>query len=664
MHQQHTAGRPGRTFSDQQLDQLLGLLEDEENFVFLESARLSAENRRSLLFARPLKMLTLRPGTSAADFLAALEAELQQGHYLAGWFAYEFGYLLEPRLQRLLTAQPAPLAVLGVYAAPLVYDHERGSWDDRDPAAVLAKKLPVTGAEQPLPSQRDPGLVTEALQRALPGAEYRRNVRRIKEYIAAGDTYQVNYTFKQQLPCRGSAAALYCALRRNQRVSYAALLNLAGEHIISLSPELFLRRQGDYCTVRPMKGTSRRGLTPEEDARWAAELPADRKNRSENVMIVDLLRNDLGRICRPGTVETLELFTLESYETLYQLTSTIRGELKADTGLAELFKALFPCGSVTGAPKIRTMEIIHELEQAPRGVYTGAIGFISPEQEMVFNVPIRTVTLDRGVAEMGIGSGVVYDSDPEQEWRECKLKGNFLSRPTPPFVLIETMLWQPDQGYRLLELHLQRLLASAQRLAFEADPEEIRRLLAAHGNGFTAAALGPQRVRLTLAKDGTLALSHAPFAGHPCFSWQELVEAENQTTAAGDGPKLPTAVIAPAAIDPDQPLLYHKTSQRDIYDRHREAALAAGHCEALFVNTRGELTEGAVSNLFIRHQGRLLTPPVSAGLLNGVLRRHLLTQPRPRLQEQNLRPADLATAEAVFIGNSLRGLTRIRVVEE
>ncbi|MDF1614479.1 aminodeoxychorismate synthase component I [Desulfurivibrio dismutans] len=665
--QQHDTpkGRPGRPFTDRQLDHLLGLLEGEENFVFLESARLTVENRRSLLFIRPLKRLTLEPGTTAADFLAAMEAELQQGHFLAGWFAYEFSYLLEPKLRRLLPSSHPPLAELGVFAAPMTYDHEKGEWlDGRNPAAALQKNPPAANnAQVSPPSQSDPGLATHKLRLNVSGEEYRHNVRRIKEYIAAGDTYQVNYTLKQQLPCRGSAAALYCALRRNQRVSYAALLKLNGRHILSLSPELFLRREGNRCTVRPMKGTSRRGLTPADDARRAAELPADPKNRSENVMIVDLLRNDLGRICLPGTVETLDLFTLESYETLHQMTSTIRGELRRETGLTEIFRALFPCGSVTGAPKLRTMEIIHKLEQAPRGVYTGAIGFISPKREMVLNVPIRTVTLEQGVAEMGIGSGVVYDSDPEQEWRECKLKGNFLSRPTPPFVLIETILWQPGVGYRMLELHLTRLLASATRLAFAAAPEEIRRLLTARDAAFTAAAMDAQRVRLTLAKDGTLELSYTPFSGHPCFNWPPAAVDQGKTapTSRDVEQPLPTVVIAPIAIDPDQPLLYHKTSRREVYDREREKALAAGHREVLFINTRGELTEGAVSNLFVRRQSRLLTPPVSAGLLDGVLRRHLLDQPQPKLHEETLRPADLQAAEAIFIGNSLRGLTQVRL---
>ena len=742
-------GKPGRPFSDRQLAGLLELLAGEEQFVFLESSRITPENHRSLLFLRPLRLLTLPAAQPPTDFFAAIEAELARGHYLAGWFAYELGYLLEPRLRPLLPTGAEPLAVLGVFAPPLIYDHRQGTWQLNGHGAPLHELLPPSGAEpahrpehaapsgSPLPAQpgtAKPGaaahdhLTRETPEQPSPAASgqrpgfnqplnprfsvdaatYQRHVEQIRRYIEAGDTYQVNYTLKQRLDYADGDGELYQALRRGQRVCYGALLRLAGRSVLSFSPELFFRCADGRCQVRPMKGTCRRGLTPEEDEKLARFLREDEKNRSENVMIVDLLRNDLGRICRPGSVKTTALFQVESYETLHQMTTTIQGSLRPDLSCEDIFRALFPCGSVTGAPKIRTMEIIRELEGEPRGVYTGALGFIAPVSaqqrrtfgrsarlkytgyeapgclpesaallnayapsdrqvgasgerfiaphgEMVFNVPIRTVVREtENTIGMGIGSGIVYDSQPEKEWRECQLKGNFLRQPPPDLVLIETMLWQPELGYRLLDLHLERLLASAAALYFQADRQEIVETLQQLAAGLNQ----PSRVRLTLAKDGTLTLSQAPFGfppvvggrPFPCFSPADL-----PPPAAN----LPTVTISRQGVDPSRPLLYHKTSCRELYDREREAALAAGHCEVLFCNQRGELTEGAISNLFIRRRGRLLTPPLNAGLLNGVLRRHLLR--RREAEEATIRPEELAAAEAIFIGNSLRGLTRVRL---
>ncbi|HET98379.1 MAG TPA: aminodeoxychorismate synthase component I [Desulfurivibrio alkaliphilus] len=641
-------GKPGRPFTDRQLDSILHFLGGQESFVLLESARISPENHRSLLFLRPRKLLTMTPQTRAADFFAALEAELGRGHYLAGWFAYELGYLLEPRLSPLLPQTKQPLALLGVFDRPIIYDHLQGT-------AVAGGETPGTD-NAPLPEETTAKSATGRARPTPPRlsiapAQYQEHIQRIRQYIAAGDTYQVNYTLKQCQTIAQSVNDLYRALRRNQRVCYAGLVKLGGQTTLSFSPELFFRKRGDACLVRPMKGTVRRGMTPEEDGALVDFLRQDSKNRSENVMIVDLLRNDLGRICRPGSVRTTALFEVESYETLHQMTSTIQGKLRNGVGLAEIFHALFPCGSVTGAPKIRTMEIIRELESEPRGVYTGALGFISPAgAEMVFNVPIRTVTMKRPEkACMGIGSGIVYDSDPEREWQECLLKGKFLSQPTPPFLLIETMLWRPQAGYLLLELHLERLFTSAAMLGFYVEEEKVRRGLRQLAQTFTA----PQRVRLTLAKDGELELEHSPFTARGCFTWQDL--------PLGKTESLPRVSISSATTDPEYYLLYHKTSRRRLYDEERSRALAAGYCEVLFTNRRGELSEGAVSNLFVRRRGRLLTPPLTAGLLNGVLRRHLLRSDDPPLYEETLRPEDLTTAEAIYIGNSLRGLIQVRL---
>lgn len=656
-----TPSPPGHPFSDRQLRRLLAALDREPSFVLLESSRITPDNYRSFLFRQPVAELRLDPGLAPAAFFRQAEAWLARGYYLAGWLAYEFGYLLEPRLAALLPAGDQPLAILGVFPPPQIYDH-------RQPTDAQGWPLPAADedAETAATDNGEPACAIADFQLNESEAQYLTQLARIKEYIAAGDTYQVNYTLKMRFKQQGAATGLYTALRRNQRVPYSAFLRLGDRQALSFSPELFFRKEGQSCTVRPMKGTSRRGLTPAEDARRAATLAADPKNRSENVMIVDLLRNDLGRICLPGSVRADALFQVETYETLHQMTSTISGQLQPKISLFDLFHALFPCGSVTGAPKIRTMEIIRELEREARGVYTGAIGFIGPGgKEAVFSVPIRTVTLDssegdgRRAGEMGIGSGVVDDSDPAKEWRECLLKGDFLRHPTPAFALIETILWQPEEGYALLPIHLTRLLESAAFLGFYADPDEIRNRLTAIAATFNQ----PQRVRLTLAKDGAITIQATPCpAAAPLRNWPPPAAADEP---AGEPPRL---LLSPHRIDPNNPLLYHKTTCRELYDQERQAALATGGHEVFFLNLNGEVTEGAISNIFIEPAGgegirRLLTPPVAAGLLNGVLRRQLLTVAPDLVREAVLRPADLRQAAAIYIGNSVRGLVRVRLDE-
>ncbi len=629
---------PPRPLTDAQLAGLLNFVAGEAVAVWLETSRPGATDHRSLLFHRPVAVLTCTAATPPADFFNEAEAYLHQGYHLAGWFAYEFGYRLEPVLHRLLPESPAPLAMLGVFPPPLVFNHADGIFNQEPPwPATAATVAPATYALSDLRLDET-------------ASHYHHNLERIREYIAAGDTYQVNYTLKLRFDFAGSPAALYTALRRSQSVAYSAWLKMGGQQILSFSPELFFRKEGDRCLVRPMKGTSRRAALAGEDARRAEDLRHDAKNRSENVMIVDLLRNDLGRLCLPGSVRTTSLFDIETYETLHQMTSTIEGQLRPGLGLHDLFQGLFPCGSVTGAPKIRTMEIIHELESGPRSVYTGAIGHIAPDGAAIFNVPIRTVVLRGSQGEMGIGSGVVSDSDPEQEWQECRLKARFLSQPTPIFELIETLLWQPGEGYWLLDLHLERLLASAASLGFFADQTAIRAELAALAAPFTTS----QRVRLTLAKDGALHLTHTP---------GEAPRHEPDLALAAAATGRPQVVFSPQHTDSRDPWLYHKTTLRSRYDTERARATAAGFYEMLFLNERNEVTEGAITTIFAQRQGKLLTPALGCGLLPGVFRRHLLaTSPIP-IEEAVLTLDDLRRSEALYVGNSVRGLVAVRLAD-
>ena len=627
------------------LDQILTALAHEEAFVFLDTSRPTAPKDRSLLFLRPKARLTFRAGESLDAFFQAIDAYRKDGAHLAGWFAYEFGLALEPVLAPLLEKkQGLPLADLGVFESPAVLDHATGAW----------RGLPAWLAEQ-VASGDEPFSLSPPTP-AMPRETYLGRVARIKEYISAGDTYQVNFTTRFQFDFTGSATALYRRLRSGQRVGYGALLRLPPQEILSFSPELFFRRAGNQCLVRPMKGTAARGLTLEEDLARMAGLRNDPKNRSENVMIVDLLRNDLGRLCIPGGVRTESLFDVESFRTLLQMTSTVRGTLREGVSLRRIFEALFPCGSVTGAPKIRTMQIIQELESGPRGVYTGAIGSIAPDGDMMFSVPIRTIVLEDGHGEMGIGSGIVADSDPDSEWRECLLKGRFLTDPPPRVDLIETMLWSEAGGFWLLDRHLDRLETSALFFHYPFQRDVLTARLAEMENDWRREAALPRRVRVLLHEDGELTITTSA-AALPAVAGLPVPPV--QPTAP-----FPRVLLSPEATAPDDLFLRHKTTRRDLYDRQRERAMRSGCIEVVFRNTRGELTEGAITNLVILRNGRYLTPPLDCGLLPGVFRAHLLATSPEMIEERVLFPADLETADAIYIANSVRGLVEVRLATE
>ena len=620
-----------KPLNDNELARLISRLEREDDFVFLESARVSEENHQSLLFCSPLDRIVCLSDQDAESFLAEMDRLRRKGLFVAGWLSYEFGYLLEPRLHGFLDTKnydpEKPLAVLGVYDEPFVYDHRTGLFKEGRP-------WPTAGVEES-------GFECSGLQTTLSRQQYLYAINAIKEYIRAGDTYQVNFTLHLDFQFQGSVGALYRALRRNQSVSYGAWIRQNGHDILSFSPELFFAADSNRIRVRPMKGTLGRGVTTAKDEVLSRQLSSDQKNRSENVMIVDLLRNDLGRLLHEtggGTVITRSMFDVEIYESLLQMTSTIDG-LPSGGGhlpLSRIMSALFPCGSVTGAPKIRTMEIIHELEQQARGVYCGAIGYAGPEQSC-FNVPIRTVELHGDRGRMGIGSGIVADSDPEAEWFECQLKGDFLTRSRSEFQLIETILWRPGDGFFLLNYHLDRLTDSARYFHFTFDQE----LFGLKLQEAVAVSKEQQRVRLLLYRDGRIEVTSTP-----CTDNQEL-------------PGLPEVIFSRQKIEPENPFLYHKTTRRSMYDSERNRAVEQGCFDVLFRNTHDQVTEGAITNLFIRRGGGLLTPPVGCGLLAGTYRRLLLEE--GKAEEQVLREEDLLDAEEVYVANSIRGLVRVRL---
>ena len=597
----------------------------EPGTVLLETSRFDEENCRSYVFQSPRAVLRIEHPRQVPWLFERLEQALADGYHVAGYLGYECGYHFEPAAAPL--EQPGselPLAWLGVYGAPFVFDHRVGSF--AGPAPPASPYLAGAGFEI-----RDSRL-------DISQPTYCAAIERIREYIAAGDVYQLNFTTDMRFGFAGSFLRLYSQLRAAQTVKWAAVLNLGNAQVLSLSPEMFLRRNGQAIVTRPMKGTAPRGRFPEEDRAVARWLHDDPKNRSENVMIVDLLRSDLGRIARIGSVEVRELFALEPYETLWQMTSTIAAALAPGTSYYDIFRALFPCGSVTGAPKVRAMQLIHQLERRSRGIYTGAIGYFSPAGEAVLNVAIRTLVLHGAQGRMGVGSGIVWDSVPQQEYEECRLKCEFLNRRDEGFSLIESLRW--DRGYPLLDSHLERLEQSAGYFGFPFDAEEVRGELESYGRGLDAGTA--YKVRARFDPSGDLHIESAPLE-----PW------------AGRG----RVLLSQRATSSHDRFLFHKTTRRELYESELTRAQQQGFDDVIFVNERNEVTEGSISNVFADIGGRLCTPPVDCGLLPGVYRRYLLNT-EPRAEERVLRPEDLRRADALYICNAVRGLRKVLLITE
>lgn len=585
----------------------------------------------SYLFHDLIELCAAGTQAEVGPALARIEQHLAAGHHAAGYFAYELGYALCPRLApRLAAARDTPLLCVGVYRHRLAID---------DAALEAALEAHTRGARSRVLDCHP----------SMTKAQYLERLARIKRHIFEGDTYQVNYTLKYKLRHEGSPLRLFAELRKRQRVRYGAFLDFPDLTVISRSPELFFEKRGEDIHARPMKGTAERGRTAEEDRRNAERLASDAKTRAENIMIVDLLRNDLSRIGRRGSVRTPELLEVETYETLHQLVSTVAAKVDPDIPLHRVLGQLFPCGSVTGAPKIRTMELIAELELEPRGVYTGAIGYLGPDRSMCLNVAIRTLALwPDGRGELGVGGGIVHDSDPEAEYEECRLKGRFLTDQVPDFQLIECLRW--DGGFAALDRHLDRLERSARALGFALD----RARLAAALTG-RAAALGPAKVRVALDRQGDYQIEATPIAA------AGAADAAARADAAADTAAVRRVALSPEPVQSGSWLLQHKVSLRALYDREYARYRALGYYDVLFTNERGEVTEGTFHNVFVRLRGRWYTPPVACGLLPGVQRQALLESPELGATERILTVRDLAEAEELVLTNAVRGVVAARL---
>ncbi|SMQ85949.1 para-aminobenzoate synthetase / 4-amino-4-deoxychorismate lyase [Devosia lucknowensis] len=567
---------------------------------------------QNLLFTAPREVLVAHTADQAHAALARLEAAGREGLWAAGYLAYELGFLFEERLARLLPPRSEmPLLWLGLYDAP-----RQLSGQDVD-------RL-LSGAPEGRAAAVAPDLDFDA---------YRAAFDRVEALIAAGDTYQVNLTLRAGFTLEGDPLGLYRTLAASQPVAYGAYIHAGDHHVLSRSPELFVSGTGDILRARPMKGTMGRGRTLAEDEAGRAALAADPKNRAENLMIVDLLRNDLGRIAETGSVRVTDLFTVETYRSLHTMTSGIEARRKRGVGIGEVLANLFPCGSITGAPKLRAMEIIHAVEAGPRGLYTGSIGYVAPSGDFSFNVAIRTAVIDAGGrGTIGIGGGIVADSTARSEYDEALLKLTFLSDPAPPVTLIETMLWTPQHRYVLLERHIERLIASARYFRIPLDLGAISTALQDLQAGFES----DMRVRLTVSAE----------AGHALTS-----------TPLPPTPPVMRFVIAPERVTSTNLWLAHKTTNRQMLDAARQRAMESqGVDEVVFLNERNELTEGSYMSLFVGNgDGVFRTPPLTAGLLPGTLRADLIAS--GAAQEQVLTLDDLRQAGSdIYLGNSVRGV--------
>ena len=563
---------------------------------------------RPRLYRDPVESIVVHDWHELEPALDRIRQGLKAGHHAAGYLAYEAGYAFDDKLGDIARRGDGPLLNFGLFDSFILPELEN----------IL-----------PLP---DGAFVGKPLPR-ISKLAYETAVRDVRDHLFAGDIYQANLTFGCDVAVSGSPLAIFARLRRSSQAGWSGLMIDRDRAIISLSPEQFFTIRGGTIEVRPMKGTAPRRPDPRADRAEASALAADAKQRAENLMIVDLMRNDLARVSITGSVEVPELFTVETYPTVHQLVSRITATSRPGIDALEVLRTIFPCGSVTGAPKVAAMKAIARLEGEPRGAYTGTMGWIEPGGDAAFNILIRTLEWPRDAprANLGLGSGLVVDSVPSDEWAECLLKGDFVRRESQEFDLIETMRFDPSEGIVELNRHLDRMRSSAQDLDFRFDRHAAR-------NELQAATFGRKHrsmVRLLLSPSGAMAIQVKPY------------EEPDETPVA--------VAIRPLPVERDDFRLRYKTTDRHFYDRARQED---GLYETIFFDPEGHLTEGSRSTIFVERDGRLLTPPLGRGLIPGILRAKLLDE--GQAVEADLTPGDLANG--FYVGNIVRGLVPARLV--
>jgi len=560
----------------------------------------------SYLFLKPEIIVTIKALSNLDEKLTQIDELIEKGYYGYSLMNYEAGYLFEKTLNKFLPKNKK-LIQFFFYDKKNVQKIKSSEIDFNEQEIFEIKNFRLNTTKK----------------------EFTHSINAIKSYIEEGDTYQVNYTVKGKFKFEGSYSGLFSNLVFNQSAKYIAVINNNSNIIISLSPELFFEINGREIFSKPMKGTARRGIDASNDSLIKYELERSEKNRAENVMIVDLIRNDLGRISEYGSVKVKNLFEVEKYESVYQMVSSIDSKLRKQVKLSDVLKNIFPCGSITGAPKIRTMEIIKKLEKEERGIYTGAIGLITTKKK-TFNVPIRTLCIDKktGKGEIGLGSGIVWDSVAEEEYEETKLKGKFLSEPEKPFEIFETMLIENGKIF-LLDEHLDRMQKAAEYFLFCFDRKNI---LSQLDRLIKQKIYNSQRLKITLNKFGKLSY---------------------QLTEITSIPEEVKVIISKNKIDSQNKFQYFKTTNRELYNREYKKYSDKGFFDVIYFNECGELAEGAITNIIIYKNDVISTPPLSAGILPGVYRKYLLKN-NSMISERKLFKEDLLEADKIVLTNSVR----------
>lgn len=562
-------------------------------------------NGATTTFKDPIDIITTYEIEQVIPSLLKVQDAINSGYYAAGYLSYEAAPAFEQSMKVYITTR-MPLLWFGIYK-------NTGDHLDKSIGSFHTSNWTPNTSIQ----------------------EYNRAIKEIKSNIEHGETYQVNYTIRMDADFHGDPFAFYKKLASSQSASYSAFLDIDDFNILSASPELFFHLKDNKITTKPMKGTIGRGKTINEDKEKANWLYQSEKNRAENVMIVDLLRNDLGRLAKPGSVKVPELFTIEEYPTVFQMTSTVTGDIEPTKSIVDIFQALFPCGSITGAPKINTMNIIHKLETTPREVYCGAIGFITPDKEAIFNVPIRTVVINQdGNATYGVGGGITWDSKEDEEYEEVLTKAKILSNTTTTFQLIETIALINGE-YLVLQNHLTRLEHSASYFKYEFKQkllvEKLQAIAVQHPKG-------KWRVRVLLYQDGNLSVTISP----------------EQTSSIDK----PTVALAKRPVSQKDIYLYHKTTNRTVYDNALEDMNDV--FDVLLWNENNEITEFTKGNVVVELEGMLYTPPVRCGLLAGTYREKLLNE--GKIEERVISKKELPLCQNIWFINSVREWVLVHLI--